>query len=473
MAACSLTSSLVFRPIGKHPLTEIFFRDALDQARGLDAHLSKHGTVVGPLHGVPMSLKDQFNVQGYDSTLGYVGRTFAPASEDAVLVAMLKSLGAVILAKTNLPQSIMWCETENPLWGLTTHPRCRDYTPGGSTGGDAALLGLRGSLVGWGTDIGGSVRIPAHMMGLYGLKPSSARLPYYGVPVSTEGQEHIPSSVGPLTRSLASLTVIMREVINTRPWEHDARCVPLPWKDSVFREFAAKKLTIGLLVDDGVVRPHPSVTRVLLSLVQRLREAGHDVVDWNADLHAECIQVQDEFYTVDGGEDVRRDVLAGGEPFIPHVEALINRGSPVSVYDYWQLNKRKVELQQAYLRKWKSIKSTRTGNSVDIILMPVMPHTAVPHRSCRWVGYTKVWNMLDYTALTIPAGKAEAIDKQSTWDHTLRNGLDEWNAELWTKHKDTMIDLGLPVGVQIIGRKLEEEKVLAVGSIIDQLVLCR
>ncbi|KAI1099659.1 amidase [Jackrogersella minutella] len=451
-------------------LTEILFKDALAQARELDDYQIKHGGIIGPLHGVPMTLKDQFDVKGYDSTIGYVGRTFAPATKDAVLVDMLKKLGAVVLAKTNLPQSIMWCETESPLWGLTTNPSSKDYTPGGSTGGEAALLNLHGSLLGWGTDIGGSVRIPSHMMGLYGLKPSSSRLPYYGVPVSTEGQEHVPSSVGPLARNLPSLTLVMKELVQLKPWERDARCAPVPWRDEIFQKFRSEPLTIGLLTDDGVIRPHPPITRVLLSLVEKLRAAGHDIVEWNADLHPECIQVMDEFYTADGGEDIRRDMEGGGEPYILHVEALVNRGQPISVYDYWQLNRRKVALQQAYLKKWNIIKSPKSGKQVDVVLMPPMPHTAVPHHSCRWVGYTKIWNVLDYTALVLPAGKVAPVDSDAPWDHTPRSGIDEWNAGVWTQNKGKMIELDLPVCVQIAGRKLEEEKVLAVGTVIDELL---
>jgi hypothetical protein len=88
-------------------LTEVLFVDALKRARELDDFFTEHGRLVGPLHGVPMTLKDQFDIQGYDSTLGYVGRAFKPAAEDCVLVAMLKQMGAVIIAKSNLPQSIM------------------------------------------------------------------------------------------------------------------------------------------------------------------------------------------------------------------------------------------------------------------------------------------------------------------------------------------------------------------------------
>lgn len=153
-------------------LTEICFNEALERARKLDEHIKVHGKPVGPFHGVPVTLKDQFNVKGFDSTIGYVARAGHPATENAVIVQTLEKLGAIILAKTNLPQSIMWCETDNPLWGLTTNPRNPAVTPGGSSGGEGALLALHGSIIGFGTDIGGSVRIPSHINGLYGLKPS-------------------------------------------------------------------------------------------------------------------------------------------------------------------------------------------------------------------------------------------------------------------------------------------------------------
>ncbi|OHF01816.1 amidase [Colletotrichum orchidophilum] len=451
-------------------LTEIFFDDALKRAAELDDYLAKNGKTIGPLHGVPVTLKDQFNVKGYDTTLGYVGRSFKPASDDAVVVRMLRSLGAVIVAKTNLPQSIMWCETDNPLWGLTTNPMSKDFTPGGSTGGEAALLASDATMLGWGTDIGGSIRIPSHMMGTYGFKPSSARLPYRGVPVSTEGQEHVPSSIGPMARSLSTIRLAIEQLIHAKPWELDARCAPVPWREDLYKETFSRPLTIGVLYDDNVVRPHPPITRVLRSAVERLQAAGHEVLEWNADLHEDCIRTMDLYYTVDGGEDIRKDVLAGGEPFIPHVEKLLNRGTPISVYEYWQLNRRKWELQQAYLEKWQSIRSPKTGRMVDIILLPPMPHTAVPHGGCRWVGYTKVWNFLDYPALVIPGGRVSREDVEQPWAAEVRGVEDEWNKKLWEDNKETMASLALPVGLQIVGRKLEEETVLAAGKIIDDIL---
>lgn len=148
------------------------FENAIRRAVELDKYLAQNGTLLGPLHGIPTTLKDQFNLAGFDTTLGYVGKAFQPATNDATLVKMLQSLGAIIMAKSNLPQSIMWCETENPLWGLTVNPQDPKYTPGGSTGGEAVLIARGASVLGFGTDIGGSIRIPAHMMGIYGFKPS-------------------------------------------------------------------------------------------------------------------------------------------------------------------------------------------------------------------------------------------------------------------------------------------------------------
>lgn len=346
--------------------------------------------------------------------------------------------------------------------------------------------------MGWGTDIGGSIRIPAHMMGLYGLKPSvrrtqtpyysrplksansnigkSARLPYYGVPVSTEGQEHVPSSIGPIARTLSSIHDVMRDVVRDEPWTKDSRCAPVPWRTSVYEETLAKELTIGILVDDGVVRPQPPIERVVRMAAGILEKSGHEIIEWTSDLHPECIEVMDAFYTVDGGEDIRRDVEAGGEPFIPHVQKLVDRGKAVSVYDYWQLNKRKVALQQAYLEKWNNARSAKTGRPVDVVLMPVMPHPAVPHEACQWVGYTKVWNLLDYTALVIPGGEVEAGDCEVPWNYESRNAMDEWSAQVWSDNKADMAGMRLPVGVQVVGRKLEEEKVLAVGKLLDGLL---
>lgn len=175
--------------------------------------------------------------------------------------------------------------------------------------------------------------------------------------------------------------------------------------------------------------------------------------------------IQDQYYTADGCEDIRNDVGAGGEPFIPHVAALVNRGNAISVYQYWQLNKQKFAAQKKYLDKWNAARSP-SGKHVDILLTPTMPHTSVKHRTCRWVGYTKVWNFLDYTALSFPVSKVSRELDPPTFDEVeLRNEqLDGWNKSLY----DLDLMAEHPISLQIVGRKLEEEKVLGAAAAIEE-----
>lgn len=154
----------------------------------------------------------------------------------------------------------------------------------------------------------------------------------------------------------------------------------------------------------------------------------------------------------------------GGEPFLPHVQSLIDRAPPISVYEYWQLNKRKIAAQQAYHTMWNEKKSP-TGRCVDVVLMPTMPHTAMTHRSCRWVGYTKVFNILDYTALSFPAGKASKHDI-ALQGYEPRNPNDAWN---WQRYDAEAMD-GHHVGLQLVGRRFDEEKILGAATQVEQVL---
>lgn len=161
---------------------------------------------------------------------------------------------------------------------------------------------------------------------------------------------------------------------------------------------------------------------------------------------------------------------AAGEPYIPHVEALINRGKAISVYEYWKLNKQKLAAQKRYLDLWNSTRSGKTGETIDILLAPVMPHSAVPHRKCKWVGYTKVFNFVDYPSVVLPAGKvSKDLDSAAAKDMTSyepRNALDEWN---WKLFDIGSMD-GMPIGVQVVARRLQEEKALGAAKVIDDLL---
>lgn len=122
-------------------------------------------------------------------------------------------------------------------------------------------------------------------------RQKSARLPYRGVPVSTEGQEHVPSSIGPMARSLDAIHTAFKSLVDLKPWDFDARCAAVPWREDVYHDALSRPLVIGVLFDDEVVRPHPPIIRVLRSVIEALRNAGHHIVDWNAQLHGECVEV--------------------------------------------------------------------------------------------------------------------------------------------------------------------------------------
>jgi Asp-tRNA(Asn)/Glu-tRNA(Gln) amidotransferase A subunit family amidase len=157
-------------------LTEPLFTGAIKRGRELDEHLKRTGKTVGPLHGLPVSVKDTFNVKGVDSSIGLAALAFKPATKNARLVDLLLSLGAIIISKTNMPQTIAALDSCNHLFGRTLNPLNRQLSAGGSSGGEGVLLSMRGSMIGFGTDVGGSIRIPAMCNGIYGFKPSVGRV---------------------------------------------------------------------------------------------------------------------------------------------------------------------------------------------------------------------------------------------------------------------------------------------------------
>lgn len=129
-------------------LTEIFFDDALERAKRLDKHLEEQGFPIGPLHGVPISLKDSYNIPGFDSSSGIAALCFRPAKEKSSIVTALEDAGAVFYCKTNIPQTMMSLDSVNHIWGRVLNPANGILTAGGSSGGEGALIAMRGSLLG-------------------------------------------------------------------------------------------------------------------------------------------------------------------------------------------------------------------------------------------------------------------------------------------------------------------------------------
>lgn len=284
-------------------LHEIFFDQALDRAKYLDEYYAKHNKTVGPLHGLPISLKDQFHVKGIDTTMGYVGWIGSnlgisdPEESHKVesqIVTELLSLGAVLFCKTSLPQTLLFGETKNNLIGQTLNPRNQNLSCGGSSGGEAALMALGGSSLGVGTDIGGSVRIPAGFCGVFSIKPTPERLTYRDVANTNPGQNTYRSTVGFLGTSLDALEILLKSILSTMPWQCDPAVVPIPFRQEIMDSYMARvdpqghakstvqALKIGVLWSDGVVGPHPPILRGLHIVHDALKRSGHKVLSSDA-----------------------------------------------------------------------------------------------------------------------------------------------------------------------------------------------
>ena len=174
--------------------------------------------------------------------------------------------------------AVQWPETHNLVFGRTTNPHNRSLTSGGSSGGEGALISLRGSPLGVGSDIGGSIRIPAAFCGLYGLRPSYGRVPYAGAVNSLQGQDSVPSVFGPMCNSISGIKVFMQAVIDQRPWLKDPLAVRKPWDEEAYRlseHGGGRKLCFAVMWDDDIVIPHPPIIRGLELTKKALLAAGH------------------------------------------------------------------------------------------------------------------------------------------------------------------------------------------------------
>ena len=300
-------------------LTEIFVDQAVARARELDQILKNTGEVVGPLHGLPISLKDQFTMKGLETIMGYTAWIGERAKSDSVLVEILYQLGAVPFTRTNVPQTLMWGETSNNVFGRTTNPYNRYCTPGGSSGGEGALIAMKGSCLGVGTDIGGSLRIPSSFCGLYTLRPSYERLPYDGAANALEGQESISSVLGPMANSVSALKIFTKAILDTKPWLKDPLVIRKGWSEGAYEldeHGGGKQLCFGMMWDNGVVKPHPPLQRAMRMFKEALEAAGHLVVGWIPHRHMEIYKNAETIFIADGGTDYAEQCRLSGEPLI-------------------------------------------------------------------------------------------------------------------------------------------------------------
>ncbi|KAK0733619.1 amidase signature domain-containing protein [Lasiosphaeria miniovina] len=455
-------------------LTEIFFDEAIARAKKLDQEygaklsLSRGGKPLPPLFGLPISLKDCFQVRGHDTSTGVCCFVGEPAAEHSALAALLVDLGAVLYCKTNVPQSMMTGDSDNNVFGRTLNPRNRLLTAGGSTGGEGALLALRGSILGVGTDIAGSIRIPALCNGIYGFRPSVGLVPHSGVrDLGPSGTDGVHSSAGPMATSLRDCGLFLKAVMGADAWRYDSAAVAVPWVDNVQqqqqRQPGGRKLRIGVALTDGVFTPSPPVRRGLKQAVDLLRgDSSVEVIPINLPDVELISQDLISYVTLSGSDHYYEQFARTGEPPIPSLQAgglLSVPGTTLQVY--FELNARRAAAAKKYLALFRD-------NDLDAILMPPAAHTALPLDLWTKATYTGLWNYLDYPAVVMPVDRVRPdVDVADDVSNAKFGPDDEQLYSLYTgpeQYEDA------PVSVQLVGYRHRDEALVKVAAALDSII---
>ena len=392
---------------------------------------------IGPLHGVPCSIKSSISVAGLRCEAGSRLRAGFAAREDAPLVERLKNAGAIILGTTNTPELLMAWETDNLLYGRTNNPWGLERTPGGSSGGEAAAIAAGMSAGGVGSDGGGSIRVPAHFSGICGLKPTPGRIPSTGhFPVSA-GPFALIGVVGPMARTVADLKILFEVMQGADAGDTCAAPVPLHWPN----HDETRKLKIGFFEDDGRTPVTAETRAAVRDAAEALSGAGFEVERFRPSGLEEARELWHKYFVV-AGAMLLRPLFQGRESDM----------SPI-MKDFLQRSAAEPQLSaEDLLSAWMQRDLLRTRFLKEMQRYPVLlcPAAAIPafrHGERCWMiedktvdyfdawSYSEFFNLLGNPAAVVPAARS---------------------AE------------GLPIGVQIVGRPWQEEEVLAVAAALEQ-----
>lgn len=373
-------------------LTETFFDIALARAKELDERLAATaGKPVGPLHGLPISIKDSFDVTGVASSLGLVSfLDRGPKSSNSGLVDILLRAGAILYVKTNVPQTLMTADSHNNVFGRVLNPFRLNLTAGGSSGGEGALVALRGSVLGVGTDIAGSIRIPALCCGTFGFKPSVGRVPYGGqTSPARAGLTGIAAVAGPLCHSVRDAELFLRVVFQSSPDDLDDGVLGTPWIEPPRQQV----LTVGVMPEDPAYPLHPPMKRTLDIAAKKLAAAGHHLVDLSGGLPSlsGAHDLSFRYFNMDPDRTQLGNVTRSGEPPVPSLKFTYNvdgTGPEPTLRELYDMNVARAgviaHMRQAFVE-----------NKLDLVLGPAYQSCAVAHDDYGSPVYTVISNCVD------------------------------------------------------------------------------
>ncbi|ATY66222.1 general amidase [Cordyceps militaris] len=378
-------------------LSDFFMAEALARARALDAHLAATGRPVGPLHGVPTSLKAHMPLAQHAVDVGTLDSQRV-VQADCPAVAVLRAAGAVFYCKTNQPQFVMHLESAS-FHGRTLNPHNTALTAGGSSGGEAALLAMRGSVFGVGSDIGGSIRAPAAFCGVYGFKPTSNVLPRRdGLPgAGSPAEMTVPATWGPMSRSLRDMDLFMGVFAAARPWREDPRLSIAPWTG--LTTAAGGPLKVGFMMTDGAIQPQPPVARAMEWARTQLQGAAGVEVKAFAPLRTqEATRNARIAYFPYGVDEMRASLAASGEPFLALSDYSVQdaEASPTpTAQGLFALSRTKEQFWYDWAAHW-------AAQDVDVLVCPAFYGAAPRHETAFYWNYTALFNYLDMPAAVLP-----------------------------------------------------------------------
>ncbi|MGB6633727.1 MAG: amidase [Terriglobales bacterium] len=397
----------------------------------------QRGDELGPLHGVPLSLKSSIDVAGHRCESGTRLRGGRIATEDAPLVMRLRNAGAIILGVTNAPELLMAWETDNLLYGRTNNPWDLTRTAGGSSGGESAAIAAGLSAGGVGSDGGGSIRVPAHFCGICGLKPTPGRIPSTGHFPKAGGPFALIGVVGPMARTIKDLQTLFEVMAG---WDDCDPC-SAPVEVRAIHEKVVKNIPIGFFEDDGRTPVTEETREALRHAVSTLMSCGFRVEPFHPEGLEEARQRWWEFFGTAGGMILEPDLRGHESELSPILQE----------FRAWT-KAQSLHTGESLLASWLARDAVREKILLQMRKYPVLicPTSAIPafrHGEREWqvegktVKYLDAWsycewfNLLGFPAVVIPMGYSEQ---------------------------------GLPIGVQIVGRPWEEEVVLAVAARLEK-----
>ena len=447
--------------------------DAADEARA-------RGDARGPLDGVPFTVKESFDVAGWPTTMGLSARASIKAKEDSPVVARLRAAGAILVGKTNVPQLLILNETDNPVYGRTNNPRDIVRAAGGSSGGCAAAVAAGLVPLSVGSDIGGSVRLPAHACGVHSLKPTSRRLTMRGHTEIFENQTAVVAQPGPLARSVRDLRLAYE--ILAREGAHDPDVEGV--QAHAASDARAENFRVGFYTDNGVMRPAPAVRRAVEEAARALEGVGAEVFEWSPPSVPEAWGLYQELLFGDGMEDSRRKlrgskidwrirlIVSGGalpRPLLRlgawemsllgqrHAGKALRHLGRRSREEYLRLVERQADYRARFLVEWDA-------RGLDVVVCPVEALPAYTHGASVFLSdslsHTALYNLLGMPAGALAAtrvGTGEESDRPRSFDLAER-----------AARKVERGSAGLPVGVQVVARHWREDLVLKVMSLLEE-----